>query len=118
MASIPYFLGPDGKPVPDGGTREVLMIWPLNVERNAVEIPVYLRDALTDFGPPPNGTIWWVDHPTAATVRLADGQWHNLIAYRAIEKAENFLGAMPTPYTGTYVEEVISRGKPLAAWNF
>ena len=44
--SIPFFIGRDGKPISDGGTRETLMAWPINDARNAVEIPVMIRDGL------------------------------------------------------------------------
>ena len=118
MPSIPYFVGPDGKPRPDGGTRETLVLWPLNEARDALEIPVIARDCLAEFGPPPHGTLWSVDHPSAMTVRLADGQWHNLIGYRIFEKEENTHFVDPTPHTGAYLEEVISAGKPLPVWHF
>ena len=116
--SIPYFRGADGKPRPDGGTRETLMAWPLNQARNALEIPIYLRDGLAEFGPPPHGSVWTIDHPSAQTVQLDDGRWHNLIGYRIIEKEENAAFVGPTSHTGSYVEEVFSAGKPIPIWNF
>lgn len=116
--SIAAFRGPDGKPVPDGGTRETLMAWPLNDARDALGIPVMLRDGLTEFGPPPNGTVWSIDHPSSQTVQLGDGQWHNILAYRALEKEENVSFVSPTPFTGSYVEEVFSAGPPIPTWNF
>jgi len=118
MPSIPYFVGPDGKPRPDGGTREALVLWPLNQQRNALEIPIIARDCLAELGPPPHGTLWSVDHPSAMTVQLADQQWHNLMGYRIFEKEENTHFVDPTPYTGAYLEEVISAGKALPMWNF
>ena len=116
--SIPFFLGSNGRPIPDGGTRETLMAWPINDARNAVEIPVMIRDGLQEFGPPPNGTIWSIDHPSGCTVQLADGKWRHVIGYRVFEKEENVAFVAPTPHTGAYLEEVISAGKPIPAWNF
>jgi len=118
VPSLQFFLGKDGRPVADGGTRETLMLWPLNDARDALEIPVYGRDCLTEFGPPPNGTIWQADHPNASVVRLADGRWQCLMGYRILEKEENYFGAMPTRHTGAYLEEVISSGRAVVAWNF
>ncbi len=117
-ASVPYFRMPDGKPRPDAGTRESLMLWPLNDKRDALEIPVMVRDCLAEFGPPPHGTLWSADHPSAMTVQLGDGAWHNLLGYRAFEKEENTEFTAATQYTGAYLEEVISTGKPIPTWNF
>jgi len=116
--SLAYFRGPDGKPRPDGGTREALMLWPLNDARDALEIPVIARDCLAEFGPPPHGSIWAVDHPSGAILQLADGRWRSLLGYRLLEKEENVAFVGPTIHTGAYLEEVISAGKPIPAWNF
>ena len=116
--SIPFFIGRDGKPISDGGTRETLMAWPINDARNAVEIPVMIRDGLQEFGQPPNGTIWTIDHPSGCTVQLGDGKWRHVLGYRVIEKEENVAFVAPTPHTGAYLEEVISAGKPIPSWNF
>ena len=118
MASIPYFRMPDGKPRRDGGTRETLMLWPINDARTAVEIPIYARDCLAEFGPPPHGTIWAADHAFGNIVQLADGKWHALLGYRVYEKEENTEYTAMTRYSGAYLEEVMSVGKPIPAWNF
>ena len=117
-ASIPYFRMPDGKPRRDGGTRETLMLWPINDARNAVEIPVMIRDCLAEFGPPPHRTVWGADHAVGTIVQLSDGKLHDLIGYRVYEKEENTEYTAKTAHTGAYVEEVISRGKPIPEWNF
>ena len=51
-------------------------------------------------------------------LRLADGKWHNVIALRILEYAEMTHMQLPTAYTGAYLEEVLSAGEPIAAWNF
>ena len=97
--------------------REMLCLWPLNADRSALEEPIILRDAPTEFGPAPGGGQWMLDHPNAATLRLADGQWHNVLVYRILDHAEH-RGAAPPPQTGCYVEEVLSAGPPIPAWKF
>lgn len=62
--------------------RATMCVWPLTSDRTALLPPIVARDCTADFGPPPEGTVWFADHPTATTVRLADGNWHNLLAYR------------------------------------
>jgi len=117
-ASVPYFRMPDGKPRRDAGTRECLMLWPLNEARDAVGIPVMIRDCLAEFGPPPHRTVWSADHAVGTIVQLADGKWHDLIGYRAYEKEENTEYTAKTEHTGAYVEEVIATGEPIPEWNF
>ncbi len=118
VSSIPYFVGADGRPRPDGGTRETLMLWPLNDARDSLEIPLYGRDCLAEFGPPPHDSVWSVDHATSYTVQLGDGKWHNLLGYRVLEHAENTFFVAPTPFTGSYLEEVVSAGPARPTWNF
>ena len=118
MASVPYFRLPNGMPRPDGGTRETMLLWPINDDRNAVEIPVIARDCLAELGPPPHGTLWSVDHPVGARVQLADGKWHSLLGYRLFEKEENTEFTAATEFTGAYLEEVMSIGTPIPVWNF
>jgi len=118
VPSIEYFRGPDGKIRSDKGTRETLALWPLNEARNGLKPPLLIRDGLVELGPPPNGTWWGIDHPSAMTVHLGDGRWHNVIGYRLYEKAEMTDFVAPTEHTGAYLEEVISAGKPIPLWNF
>jgi hypothetical protein len=118
VPSLPYFRGPDGKPRPDGGTRETLLLWPINEARNAVEIPIIAKDCLAELGPPPHGSIWAVDHPSAMTLQLRDGEWHNVIGYRLYEKEENTEFTAATRFTGAYLNEVFSAGKAIPTWSF
>ncbi|MFN0171112.1 MAG: hypothetical protein ACKV22_32245, partial [Bryobacteraceae bacterium] len=101
-----------------GWQREKLSLWPLNPERNGLEVPIIARDTVAEFGLPPHGSTWTVDHPSAATVRLADGKWHNVLGYRSMERGEMVKALKPTRYTGTFLEEVYSAGPARAAWRF
>ena len=104
--------------------RELLCLWPLNAARNGVEPGLMARACRLEFGPPPSTTYWQIDHPSASTLQLADGQWHNVLIYRIIDLAESALcwcfdGFSNAPaQTGCYLEEVKSDGPPRPAWNF
>ncbi len=97
--------------------REKLCLWPLNQARDGLEPPILVRDSVAEFGLAPSGDTWAVDHPSASTVQLADGNWHNLIGMRICDTAEVREGATPAPQTGCYVEEVLSSGTPIATWS-
>ena len=99
-------------------TREVLCIWPIDESRTRLECRIIARDARSEFGPAPSGSWWRIDHPTSAIVRLADGEWHNVLSYRIADNGEIEGNAAPAPETGCYVEEVFSLGKAKAVWNF
>ena len=101
-----------------GATRNTLCLWPLNAERNALEPPLVGRDLAAEFGPPPGGSAWRVDHPSGMTVRLADGKWHHLLGMRVLEYGELTYMMPPTPKTGSYIEELISAGEPRPIWKF
>ena len=77
-----------------------------------------IRDCLTEFGVPPRETVWAADHPCAYTVQLADGRLHNVMGYRVLEWIENTQFVPPCDRTGSYIEEVISAGKPIPIWRF
>jgi hypothetical protein len=81
--------------------------------------PQLIRDCEEEFGLL-ESAMWYVDHPVSATVRLADGRWHGLVAYRvmAYSVQGEKLGERLTPQTGCCVEE-ISAGQPaVAPWRF
>lgn len=99
-------------------TREVLSIWPLDESRTKLEGRITARDARAQFGLAPSGSWWRVDHPTSAVVRLADGKWHSILAYRIADNGEIEGDAPPAPQTGCYVEEVFSAGPPVPVWKF
>ena len=97
--------------------RETLCLWPLNPSRTGLETPVVVRAARPEFGAPKGDSRWMVDHPSGAVVRLRDGAWHAVLAYRILDSAE-FRGAAPGPPTGCYVEEVFSVGPAVPTWRF
>ncbi len=109
---------PQRRPIWGGRSRKTLCLWPLNEDRSGLLPPLVARNLREEFGPPPGGTGWRVDHPVAVTLRLADGEWHNVIALRILEYGELTHMQMPTPWTGAYLEEVRSAGEPIATWNF
>jgi hypothetical protein len=104
----------DGTPYiatnPLGHGRQVLQLWPLNAARTGLEEPIVARAAV-------EGRTQTVDHPNAATVRLADGKWHHVLVYRVMN-GEDPTGATPDVQTGCCVEEVFSRGPAIPAWDF
>ena len=100
-----------------GSGRETLCIWPLNAERMDLEKPLVARAARDEFGPAPGGGAWMVDHPSGAVLRLADGAWHGVVAYRVLGNAEH-RGAAPAAQSGCYVEEVLSSGPTVPPWRF
>jgi len=108
----------EGRPRLGGATRNTLCLWPLNDQRTALATPVVARDCEAEFGPPPGGSAWRVDHPSAMTVRLADGKWHNVLGMRVLEYGELTFVMPPTPHTGTHLEEVISSGEAIPLWTF
>ncbi len=101
-----------------GWLRQTMYAWPLNADREELDQAVLIRALGSEFGPPPGGTTWRVDHPFSYTVRLADGDWHHLIGVRVCESGEVDHQIGPAPETGGYVEEVISAGRPIPIWNF
>ena len=108
----------EGRPRLGGSTRNTLCLWPLNAERNGLATPVIARDCSAEFGLPPGGSAWRVDHPSAMTVRLADGKWHNVLGMRILEYGELTFVMPPTANSGAYLEEVISGGEAIPIWNF
>ncbi len=100
-----------------GWTRQKLYLWPLTKDRKGLEAPILVRHPKAEFGPPPGGSMWRVDHPSSAIIQLADGKWHNVVGYRIHEDVEDHDKAMPAQ-TGAYLEEVFSTRTPLPAWDF
>jgi hypothetical protein len=110
-----------GRPVEAGkNTRSTLCLWPLKEDRTGFAEPMIVRDCRGDFGPPVGGSRWtWrADHPSAASVRLADGKWHTLLGVRVQDYREIKEAMPPTPHTGMYVHEVLCSGEPRPVWKF
>ncbi|MBL9215003.1 MAG: hypothetical protein JNG83_05965 [Opitutaceae bacterium] len=120
---LPAGLHSDGgisrlEPVGWRGERSTLSLWSLNADRDGFDAQFIARDPRTEFGLPPHGTVWAIDHPTSSPVRLADGQWHALMGYRLLEWKENTHLIPPSPHTGSYVDEIVSFGEPAPLWHF
>jgi hypothetical protein len=101
-----------------GWTRITQALWPMTDDRSGLRTPIRTRDTWTEFGSPPGGTTWLVDHPSGAVLHLADGKWHGVLASRVMEMAEYTYSMAPTPHTGAYLEEVKSPGEPRPVWKF
>jgi len=98
--------------------REMLWMWELSEDRSRLREPLIFRDPAAEFGPPPSGTKWRVDHPISNTLRLADGRWHHIVCMRILDDAEMRTEAGATDFTGTYMEEIFSPTPPPPRWNF
>lgn len=118
LGKIKIITDAEGRRRAGGWTRKTLCVWPLNANRTGLETPIVARDCRDEWGAPPGGTTWRIDHPSAMTVQLADGQWHNILGVRVLEFGELTHAMDPTPRTGAYLEEVISIGNPIPVWTF
>jgi len=103
---------------PQSPEREILCLWPINADRTELGELCIARDARGQFGPAPSGSWWRVDHPNSSVLRLADGKWHGVLTYHIADNGENDSFASPTPHTGCYIEEILSKGKSIPIWNF
>ena len=107
-----------------GRGRERLVVWPLTVERRGVDAPLLVRNCLADFGEPPLKDVevlekWMADHANGVTVRLGDGRWRHVLAYRVCHSPPYTAhGTPPSLHSGSYIEEVISRGPARPVWRF
>jgi hypothetical protein len=101
-----------------GSLREKLALFPLVPDLNDVAPAILARDPYAEFGLPPSGYQWDLDHPVSATVQLGDGNWHNALCYRLCDLGETRLGSEPAPQSGLYVDEVVSAGPATPIWNF
>jgi hypothetical protein len=103
---------------PNSEKREILCLWPFNANRTQLGELYIARDARGQFGPAPSGSWWRVDHPISSVIRLADGKWHGVLTYHIVDNGEVDSFASPTPHTGCYVEEILSKGKSIPIWQF
>lgn len=86
--------------------RERIFMWQLSEDRKRLMEPVALRDGPVEFGIPPSGSIWVIDHPESTTLRLADGKWHHIVSYRLLDGAEILDSGSITELTGSYYDEI------------
>jgi len=120
VAGNPYTPGAcdgTGRRISIWSHRQKVALWPLRADRRALLPPVLARDT-ADFGPPPEGRVWYADHPLGATVQLADGRWRHLLAWRVREsQPARDSCERPTPFTGTFIEEVSTPGAGRPPWG-
>ena len=93
-------------------------MWPLNADRTELGELYIARDARGQFGPAPSGSWWRVDHPISSVLQLADGEWHGVLTYHIVDNGEVEGFGSPTPQTGGYIEEILSKGKAIPIWAF
>lgn len=100
--------------------REQLAMWQLAEQAAQLMPPQLIRDCPEEFGAAPDKAMWYCDHPVSATVRLNDGRWHGLLAYRlmAFSMLGEKVGEVLTPQTGCCVEEVPSAQPVAPPWRF
>lgn len=102
-----------------GNTRDILCIWPLNEKYTGFDTPLIARCATLEWGLPPDSNGWNIDHPVGCPLRLSDGEWHDILCYRGMARAETKDIFSPTEWTGFYVEELTSSGEAaLNPWFF
>lgn len=125
----PYQAGRDtkGRVCPSTHWRNRLWLWPLTADRTGVETPLVVLDADARFGLPRVWTgegmntdnIWYLDHPLANVVRLADGQWHCHVCFRVSDMAVNAGGAPAAEPAGFWTGEIKVAGEtPIPTWSF
>ena len=112
--------GDAGEQTPERGpySRARLAIWPLSHDFTDVLPPQMVFDAAA-LPSRPSDLSWWVDHPTGATIRLADGQWRHILAFRVISEAEvrGHASSAP-PESGLHIREIETGGAPRPPWRF
>lgn len=104
-----------------GTNRDRFMGWEATPGLDGICRERVLRDCTGEFGAPPDGTFWACDHASGAVVRLGDGQWHALLAYRILAfPMKTMTTAEPiVPQTGCHVEELFGGETAVSPpWQF
>jgi hypothetical protein len=120
----PLMKDDEGRTIYKTRVREELMAWALTPDRRGVEKPVMLLDANARFGKarqyPEIGHAnhWHLDHPEGGVIRLRDGRWHALLAFRFTDTALCGFGIPPPPQAGAWIEEIECAGEARAPWRF
>jgi hypothetical protein len=97
--------------------RESLCCWPIDTERAALGEPALVFDCERDLGPTP-GLDWRIDHANSCVVRLADGNYHEVMAFRICDFLEIDSGMLPAPQSGLWLAEVPCANEPHPLWRF
>jgi hypothetical protein len=120
LANVPGMTNPERTVQWWHRDRARLALWQLSEGAAELKPAQIIRDAEADFGMAPVGYQWYVDHPASAIVRLADGFWHGLIAYRVMQypAAGDPVGETPNAHTGCYVEEMPAVEPATPPWRF
>ena len=102
-----------------GTKRSRLAMWPLAESVAELGSPQLIRDCQEEFGKPPaENSSWNADHPISATLRLNDGRWHVVMAYRLMSFPLRGQTETDTPQTGCYVEEMLYPWSATPPWRF
>lgn len=96
--------------------RETMCFWPIDVERRELLPPVEVFNCERDLGPTP-GVDWRIDHPNSCVVRLADGQWHEVMVFRICDFEEIGFGMLPAPHSGLWQAEVTCAQEAVTPWR-
>ncbi|MBF0244448.1 MAG: exo-alpha-sialidase [Planctomycetes bacterium] len=89
-----------------GEMREALVLYPLDEETGKPGEALMAMDCNERFGPSPGASMWRVDHPFGACVRLADGAVHSLLCMRICERLEVEWDAPATPQSACWIGKV------------
>lgn len=100
-----------------GTHRDRLSLWEVAPDGSLGQ-PRLVRHCSEEFGPPPANSRWFVDHASSATLRLRDGAWRSVLAYRLLSFPTGGRAEQVMPQTGCYLEEVHFVGEPLPPWAF
>jgi hypothetical protein len=99
--------------------REHLAVWPLAADRRALAAEQIVLDMPATNGEAPGGMTWYLDHPIAVPLRLADLRWHCLLFFRVCDITEVVKKGLPVAQTGTWMAEISVPGEsPLPPWRF
>lgn len=110
-----------GQEISVGRWREMISFWPLTDDRTGIEAPSFSFDFdRARFGPSPNGSAVWADHPISGIVRLADEKLHCILCLRVWVRDEVNNEVIATPMSGTWIKEVhnLNDGPELPIWGF
>lgn len=110
-----------GREVSIGRWRERIAFWPLKADGRGVDDPSFTFDFnRARFGPSPNGSAIWADHPVSGILRLADGKLHCVLCLRVWSRDEVTNEVLATPLSGTWVKEVhgLNDGPERPVWDF